>query len=154
MTATAQQHVLQACPLPAGMVLFWSLVRLNQLCTQFGRFGSRYVPTCGWTDLDPVMGTTHDLVTNLELNPFTTRWFRLEFHVLHLFLHSALRPHVARTALDVEILDKLYTSNIYVACAGTPLLRMAAFYQYPPTCTCSWTSNSDSTSPRYSTSTC
>ena len=31
---------------------------------------SRYMPTCGWTDHDPVVGTTRDLVSNLGLNPF------------------------------------------------------------------------------------
>ena len=31
---------------------------------------SRVMPTCGWTDHDPVMGTTRDLVSTMELNPF------------------------------------------------------------------------------------
>ena len=31
---------------------------------------SRYMPTCGWTDHDPVMGTTHDSHRS-ELNPLS-----------------------------------------------------------------------------------
>ena len=30
---------------------------------------SRYMPTCGWTGHDPVMGTTRDLLEYMELNP-------------------------------------------------------------------------------------
>ena len=42
---------------------------------------SRNMPICGWTDYDPIMGTTHDLVSNLGLNPLVS------FLLLFLWFH-------------------------------------------------------------------
>ena len=70
MRRRSQQHGRhQACPFPAGVVSFvFGEVKSNCAPNSGGSAKLLHVH-CGWTDYDPVMGTTHDLVSNLGLNP-------------------------------------------------------------------------------------
>ena len=69
---------------PLGVVLFGFLVRLKQLCTQFGRLGSRYMPTCGWIDYGSLEGIMHEL-------SFCLNWIPLIFWFC--FVFSSTSPH-------------------------------------------------------------
>ena len=116
---------------------------------------SRYMPTCGWTDRDPVMGTTHDLLEDMELNLLVgvRCWTSSSYPYYYLTsVQFAPRLHVVYTAIYVEIFGRSYARNWNINSYPRPsVCFLAVFCEYSHCGTSSWTPHANCSFSRSST---